>query len=134
MPSRSEVKRRLVGGDGDVVGALQERDLGRRFDHAAADGDRVGADKIRCDGACWRDAIEARRSARAPRSPPRRSAAILQYLREFLERVGVILHHVECRSRLTSPDGFRDHPCELALGGHHQRGDAFAGFRPVPVK
>ena len=39
-------ERGLVGFDGDVVGALQEGDLGRRFDHAAARGHRGRADRF----------------------------------------------------------------------------------------
>jgi hypothetical protein len=36
-----------IAGDGDVAGVLHERDLGRRFDHATADGHRVGARQLK---------------------------------------------------------------------------------------
>ena len=39
-------ERRLVGFDGDLVGALEERQLGGRLDDAAADDDRVGGDEL----------------------------------------------------------------------------------------
>ena len=46
IPSRSVASAGLVGGDRHVVGALHQRDLGRRLDHAAAGGDRIGADVV----------------------------------------------------------------------------------------